>query len=54
VLCVVETQLHKSRVEGLARSLGFDRGFAVSSIGRKGGIAIFWKDEINVVIQPYS
>jgi hypothetical protein len=25
VLCVVETQIHKSWVEGLARRLGYDR-----------------------------
>jgi hypothetical protein len=31
VLCVVETQLNKKHVESLARSLGFDKGFAVSS-----------------------
>jgi hypothetical protein len=33
VLCVLETQLHKTRVEGLAISLGFDNGFAISSSG---------------------
>jgi exonuclease III len=41
VLCVVETQLHKSRVEGLASTLGYDRAFAISSSGRSGGIGIF-------------
>jgi hypothetical protein len=29
MMCVVETQIHKSRVEGLARRLRYDHGFAV-------------------------
>jgi exonuclease III len=54
VLCVVETQIHKSRVEGLARTLGFDNCFAVSSSGRSGGLGMYWNIEINVEILPYS
>jgi hypothetical protein len=41
VLFLLETQLHKIRVENLARSLGFDRSFAVSSSGRSGGLGLF-------------
>jgi exonuclease III len=33
VLCVLETQLPKNRVEELARSLGYDNAFAVKSSG---------------------
>lgn len=31
VLCVLEIQVHKDRVEGLEKTLGFDRAFVVSS-----------------------
>ena len=41
ILCVAETQLQRARVESLAGTLGFDQGFAVSSTGRSGGLAIF-------------
>jgi exonuclease III len=42
VLCVQETQIHKSWVvEGLKGTLGFDNSFAVSSNGRSGGIGFF-------------
>jgi exonuclease III len=44
ILCIVETQLHRSRVEGLARMLGFDKAFVVSSSGRSGGLGIFWNN----------
>jgi hypothetical protein len=54
VLCVVETQVHKVQAEGLSRTLGYDKAFAVSSVGRKGGIVIFWNNETNVEILPYS
>jgi hypothetical protein len=54
VLCVLETQVHKSRVEGLKRSLCFDNSFAVSSSGRNGGLGIFWNNDIKVDLLPYS
>lgn len=54
VLCVLETQVNKSRVEGLKSTLGFDNAFAVSSSGRSGGLGIFWNKEINIEILPYS
>jgi len=54
VLCVLETQVHKSRVEGLKRSLGFDNSFVVSNSGRSGGLGIFWNNEIKLDLLPYS
>ena len=55
VLCLLETQLHKTRVEGLARSLGFDKCFAVSSSGRSGGLGLFWNtDNTEIEILPFS
>jgi len=54
VLCVLETQVHKARVEGLKSTLGYDNAFAVSSSGRSGGLGIFWNNTIKVEILPYS
>jgi exonuclease III len=54
ILCVVETQVHKSRVECLARTLGYDNVFGVSSTCRSGGLAIFWNDAIKIELLPYS
>jgi exonuclease III len=54
VLCVVETQVHKVRAEGLKHTLGYNKVFAVSSSGRKGGIVIYWNDNIDMEILPYS
>ena len=41
IFCLVETQLQKSRVEGLRTSLGYDFSFGVGSSGRSGGLCIF-------------
>jgi hypothetical protein len=56
VLCVLETQVHRSRVEGLKNTLGFDNAFAVSSAcsGRSGGLGVFWNNNTRVEIIPYS
>lgn len=54
VLCVLETQVSKQRVEGLRHTFGYDKAFAVSSSGRSGGLGIFWNNNIKVEISPYS
>jgi exonuclease III len=54
VLCVLETQIHKTRVEALKGTLGFANSFAVSSSGRSGGLGIFWNNNTRVEILPYS
>jgi exonuclease III len=53
VLCVLETQVHKSQVEGLI-FLGFDNSFDISNNGRSGGPRIFWNNDIKVDLLPYS
>ena len=54
MFCVLETQIHKARVESLKGTLGFDNSFAVSSSGRSGGLGIFWNNKTRVEILPYS
>ena len=47
IMCVVETQLHKNSVEKLSRSLGFDKGFAISCSSRSDGIGLFWNNDFH-------
>ncbi|XP_073367683.1 uncharacterized protein [Aegilops tauschii subsp. strangulata] len=54
VLCIVETQLAKYRVEGLAGSLGFVGRFGVDSRGRSGGLCLFWRNNVDFEIKTYS
>ena len=41
VVCVLETQVHKARVEGLKSTLGYANAFAVNCSGRSGGLGLF-------------
>ena len=54
LLCIVETQLDRVRVDNLASTLGFDNSFAVSSNCWRGGLSIFWNNPIKVEILGYS
>lgn len=54
ILCVIETQVNKKRVQGLTRSLGFHGCFAVDSEGRSGGLGIFWKDFVDFGLIRFS
>ena len=54
VVCIVETQLLKQRVEGLTSMLGFEGGFAVASSGRSGGLAVFWRHGLNFRVKNFS
>ena len=53
VLCVVETQVNKARVEGLKGTLGYDNAFAISSSGRSGGIGMFWNNDTKLEVLPF-
>ena len=53
-LCVLETQVHKARVESLKGTLGYDNSFAASSSSRSGGLGIFWNNNTGVELLPYS
>jgi hypothetical protein len=54
MLCVLETQIHKTWVEALKGTLGFANSFAVSSSGHSGGLGIFWNNNTRVESLPYS
>ncbi|KAG2581337.1 hypothetical protein PVAP13_6KG025505 [Panicum virgatum] len=54
VLCVLETQVHKTRVEGLKTTLGFDNSFAVSSSGRSGGLVLHRSEHEGVQERSYA
>ena len=54
IMCVVETQVNKTRVERLASTFGYDNCFAVSSEGRSGGLGIFWNNDANVKVFRFS
>ena len=54
VLCIVETQISKARVENLSDTLGFTHSYAIGSSGRSGGLGLFWNDAIKINVLGYS
>ena len=54
LLFVMETKIEANRVEKLASTFGFVKGFAVSSEGLSGGVGIFWLAAVSVDIKNYS
>lgn len=42
------------KFEVVKRKLGFDGCFVVDSIGRKEGLALLWRNEIEVEIHNFS
>ena len=54
VLCIVETQISKERVEGLRFVLSYDHCFAVKSDGRSGGLAIYWNNDLSLKVLKFS
>ena len=51
---LLETKLSGRRAKFLFRSMGYDGGFHVDSVGRSGGLIMFWKSEWQVSILNYS
>ncbi|CAM8965988.1 unnamed protein product [Rhodiola kirilowii] len=54
VVGLIETKSEFGRLEVLRRRLGFDCGFGVDSMGRSGGLAIWWKEELSLTLRSYS
>jgi hypothetical protein len=50
----METKLRKMKMEQIRCKLGFKNSFVVESIGKSGGLALLWGEEISVDIQNYS
>jgi hypothetical protein len=52
---LMKTKLsNNNRFDSIKNRIGYDGLFVVDSVGRSGGLALFWKNEFNVIIQNYS
>jgi exonuclease III len=51
---LMETKLRKEKMENVRCKLGFSSMFVVDSVGRSGGLALFWGEETCVTIQNFS
>jgi exonuclease III len=51
---LIETKLRTDKLERIRIRIGFNSVFGVDSVGRSGGLALLWSDEISVEVQNYS
>ena len=51
---LMKTKLRGEKMKPIHYKMGFPNMFVVDSIGRSGGMALLWGDNINVEIQNYS
>ena len=54
MMFLIETKLDVKRMEKVRASVGFQYAFTIPYKGRSGGLALLWKDSIEVKIQTYS
>lgn len=50
----METKCSKDRIEAIKRTLRYEKFLVVDSKGRSGGLAMLWKDDIDVQLSTYS
>ena len=54
VMFLAETWADKARLKELKRNLGFDKLHFVERLNRGGGLAIFWKNNVDLQVQTSS
>ncbi|KAK6119801.1 hypothetical protein DH2020_046456 [Rehmannia glutinosa] len=47
----METKLHGAKAYRLKENLGFSNGVVVESVGNSGGLALLWKEEVNLSVK---
>lgn len=54
LIFIIETKTDRSKLDWVKRRLGFEGCLAVNSLGRKGGLALIWKNDSEVKFESYS
>jgi hypothetical protein len=53
VVFLSETKLKTRAMDRLKWSLGFKHGVVVDCVGRSGGLALLWRDGVDVSVRPW-
>jgi ribonuclease HI len=51
---LMETKIRKNKMEIIRCKLHFENMFVVDSVGKSGGMALFWGEEVSVRVQNFS
>ena len=51
VVFLAETVTDDARLEVVQRNIGFDHRWVVSRVGRSGGLVLYWKASVNLMVE---
>ena len=51
VVFLAETLIDEARLEFIQSSIGFDHRWVVPKVGRGGGLVLFWRSSINLIVE---
>lgn len=54
IIGLMEIKIDKIRLDIIRCKLGFKHGFVVDRVGIGGGLALWWKEEVDIHIRSYS
>jgi hypothetical protein len=54
VVFLMETKMRQAKMEKIRCSLGFNNLFTVDCVGKSGGLALLWNEDMGLEIQNYS
>jgi hypothetical protein len=54
LIFLMETKLRKKKMENVRTKIGLNNMFVVESIGKSGGLTLFWEEECKVEIKNFS
>lgn len=54
IMFLIETKSNSMHIEFVSKKLGYFGCFCVNSVGKNGGLALLWKDDLKVEIINYS
>lgn len=54
IMFLIETKSNSMHIEFVSKKLGFSSFFCVNLVGKNGGLALLWKDDLKVEIINYS
>lgn len=54
VIFLMETMANQKKMQALKNKVGFYCLFTLDSVGHNGGLAVMWKEDIEVSVNDYS
>jgi exonuclease III len=51
---LMETKLHRNKMDGIRRTLNYENMLIVDCIGRSGALAMLWREGLGIEVQNYN